>query len=109
MLDITIGVITFSVTTVLSFLLWLFKRKKDFKKLYKSITGEKADAVVIDKSTFKLKYNFYKKLIKLLIDSIKKKYLADVFKNGEVDYEKMVKEILDFIGNVNDKSDGVTA
>lgn len=107
MLEITIGVITFSITTILSFIVWLFKRKKDFKKLYASITGEKATDVVVDKNTFKLKYNFYKKLIKLLINSIEKKYLKDVFTNGKVDYEKMVKEILDFIGTVNNKSDGV--
>jgi len=105
MLEITIGVITFSVTTVVSFIWWLLRRKKEFKKLYKTITGEKTG--VVDKNTFKLKYNFYKKLIKLLINSIENKYLRDVFKNGEVDYEKMVKEILDFIGAVENKSDGV--
>ncbi|MBA7578640.1 hypothetical protein ES708_20505 [subsurface metagenome] len=107
MLEITVGVITFSVGTVLSFIFWLLKRRKEFRKLYKTITGGKAVGVVVDKSTFKLKYNFYKKLIKLLVDSIKKKYLKDVFTDGEVDYEKMVKEILDFIGAVNNKSDGV--
>ena len=106
MLEITIGVITFSVGTVLSFIFRLIKRRKAFRALYKTITGEKAG--VVDKNTFKLKYNFYKKLIKLLIDSIEKKYLKDVFTNGEVDYEKIVKEILDFIGGVNNKSDGVT-
>ena len=102
MLEITIGVITFSATTILSFIWWLLRRRKEFKKLYKTITGEKAG--VVDKNTFKLKYNFYRKLIKLLIDSIEKKYLKDVFKNGEVDYEKIVKEILDFIGGVSKKS-----
>lgn len=107
MLEITIGVITFSITTVLSFIWWLLRRRKEFKKLYKTITGEKTG--VVDKNTFKLKYNFYKKLIKLLVDSIEKKYLKDVFTDGEVDYEKMVKEILDFIGDVNNKSDGVAA
>lgn len=100
-MDLTIGVITFSLTTIFSFIVWLLKRRKDFKKVYSLIKGSDAQK---DKKTFKLKYAFYKKLIKLLIKSVKDKYLVDVFQNGDIDYEKMVKEILDFI-----KSDDVKA
>lgn len=99
MLEVTIGVITFSVTTVLSFIVWLLRRRKDFKKLYESVKGEKA-GVVENKETFKLKYNFYKKLIKLLERFIEEKYLRDIFTDGEVDYQKMIKDILDFVDGV---------
>lgn len=99
MLEITIGIITFSVTTVLSFIVWLLRRKKDFKKLYDSVKGEKV-GVVENKETFKLKYNFYKKLIKLLERFIEEKYLRDIFTDGEVDYQKMIKDVLDFVDGV---------
>ena len=96
------GLITVSLASILSFIFWMIKRKRDFKKLYNGIkkkAGAKANEVPVkaDKKTFKLKYGFYQKLIKLLIRSIKEKYLKKVFTDGEVDYEKIVKEILAFI------------
>lgn len=103
--DINIaGVLTVSLTTIFSFIIWLLKRKRDFKKLYNGVkkkVGDKAsdEIVKVDKKTFKLKYGFYQKLVKLLVRSIKEKYLKKVFTDGEVDYEKIVKEILDFIGD----------
>ncbi len=106
------GLITVSLASILSFIVWLLKRKRDFRKIYNGIktkAGTKADNVVIklDKKTFKLKYAFYQKLIKLLIKEIKEKYLKKVFTDGKVDYEKLVKEILDFIEGKTDNTTGV--
>ena len=101
MMEISVGIITFSLTTVISFIVWLLKRRKDFKKILKMIKG---DDVEKNKKTFKLKYAFYKKLIKLLMKSIKDKYLHDVFQNGDIDYEKIVKEVLDFIKSDDGKT-----
>ena len=98
------GVLTVSITTIFSLIIWLLKRKRDFKRLYKGIknrTDTKSNEIVVksDKKVFKLKYAFYKKLIKLLIKDIKEKYLKRIFTEGKVDYEKIVKEILDFINH----------
>lgn len=94
MIEISIGIITMSLGTIVSFIIWLLKRRKDFKKLF---TGIKGVSVEKDKKMFKLKYQFYKKLVNLLLRSIKEKYLTKVFEGGNVNYEKMVKEIMDFI------------
>lgn len=99
------GVLTISITTIFSFIIWLLKRKRDFKRLYNGVknrTANKAESGTMvskqyDKKAFKLRYNFYQKLIKLLIKDIKEKYLVKVFGEGVVDYLTIVKEILDFI------------
>ncbi len=109
-LNLAGGILTVSLTTFFSFIIWLLKRKRDFKRLFNGIK-KKADAkpiegiVKVDKKTFKLKYGFYKKIIKLLIRDIKEKYLKSVFTEGTVDYEKIVKDILEFINGKPEKTE----
>ena len=101
MIELTLGVITMSLGTIVSFIIWLLKRRKDFKRLFEGLKGDDKEK---DKKMFKLKYQFYRKLVKLLLRSIQTKYLKRVFGDGVVDYEKLIKEIIDFIdANGNDK------